>query len=80
MHMAILHRMKMISRGESSSSKIIRAMQTLSEPQPNIIKSSFLDQIAKELVAAEKIRIVETKRTGDYGRFMGGDRSRKEGR
>jgi hypothetical protein len=55
-------------------------MQSLSEPSFEIVKASFLDQIAKELVAAEKIRIAETKRMGDYGRFIGGERSRKEGR
>lgn len=55
-------------------------MKSLSEPPSEVVKFSFLDQIAKELVAAEKIRIAESKRIGDYGRFIGGDRSRKEGR
>jgi hypothetical protein len=33
----------------------------MSEPQPEIGAEILLDQIAKELVATEKIRIVESK-------------------
>lgn len=84
-----------MSRGDSSSSKVslciviavdsvngeqaVRAMQSLSEPSCEIDRASFLDQIAKELVAAEKIRIGEWKRMGEYGRMIG-ERSRREGR
>ena len=60
--------------------KTTRAIQSLYEPPSEIVRASFLDQIAKELVAAEKIRIAESKRIGDYGRLIGGERLRKEGR
>lgn len=50
----------------------------MTEPQTDLVNSHvLLDQIGKELVAAERIRIVESKR--DHGRMMG-DRARKDGR
>ncbi|KAF9533011.1 hypothetical protein CPB83DRAFT_806739 [Crepidotus variabilis] len=78
-HLAILARMKAITRADSSATKIVRAMRSLSEPPPEVPANVALDQIAKELVAAEKIRVMESKKTGDH-RIMGGDRSRREGR
>lgn len=77
-HLAILSRMKAITKADSSATKIIRAMRSLSEPPPEVPGSIVLDQIAKELVAAEKIRVMESKKTGEH-RIMG-DRSRREGR
>jgi hypothetical protein len=58
----------------------VRAIQNFPEPLSEIVRASFLDQIAKEVMAAEKIRITESKRIGDYGRLIGGERLRKEGR
>jgi hypothetical protein len=60
-HVAILNRLRMLNHGDSSSGKIIRAIRTMSEPQPVIEAKILLDQIAKEFVAAEKIRIAESK-------------------
>lgn len=55
-------------------------MQSLSEPPSDVPKATLLAQVEKELIAAEKIRVVESKRMGDFTRIMGGDRSRREGR
>lgn len=57
--------------------QISRAIRTMTEPSSEVIGSNILlDQIGKEFVAAEKIRIAESKR--DHGRI--GDRARKDGR
>ena len=47
----------------------------MSETAPEVASQVLLDQIVKELIAAEKLRVVETKR--DYGK-MTGDRFRKD--
>lgn len=60
-----------------SSVQITRAIRAISEPQPEIGVKILLDQIAKELVAAEKIRIAEGKR--DSPKVVG-DKVKKEGK
>ena len=47
----------------------------MSETTPEVTSRILLDQIVKELVAAEKLRVVDTKR--DNGR-MAGERFRKD--
>ncbi|KAJ3516626.1 hypothetical protein NLJ89_g1005 [Agrocybe chaxingu] len=74
---AILNRLKSLNRGDSSANKITRAIKSMSEPPPEIANNVLLDQIARELVAAEKIKVIEGKRVGD-GRGGGGG-YRKEG-
>ncbi|CAA7271679.1 unnamed protein product [Cyclocybe aegerita] len=74
---AILNRLKPHNRGDSSANKITRAIKSISEPPPEIASNVLLDQIARELVAAEKIKVIESKRVGD-GRGGGGG-YRKEG-
>lgn len=76
-HVAILNRLRMLNHGDSSSGKITRAVRAISEPQPEVEGKILLDQIAKELVAAEKIRIAESKR--DSPKVVG-DKFKKEGR
>ncbi|KDR81629.1 hypothetical protein GALMADRAFT_239698 [Galerina marginata CBS 339.88] len=77
-HVAILNRLRLLNRGESTSTKIARAMRLMTEPTPDIVSGSVLmDQIAKELVAAEKIQIVESRRDNSK---IPGDRYRKDGR
>uniref|UniRef100_A0A8H8CNC3 Phorbol-ester/DAG-type domain-containing protein n=1 Tax=Psilocybe cubensis TaxID=181762 RepID=A0A8H8CNC3_PSICU len=78
-HTIILNRLRSLARGDSLlSGRIARAVKTMSEPPTETLRSNILfEQIGKELIAAEKIRIMESKR--DYGR-MPGERSRKEGR
>ena len=55
--------------------QVIRAIRFMSETTPEVASRVLLDQIAKELMASEKLRVVETKR--DHGR-MTGDRFRKD--
>jgi len=57
----------------------VRAMRSISEPPHEISTAVLLDQIAKELVAAERLRLIESKRVGESGKATG-DRSRKDGR
>ncbi|KAF8163325.1 hypothetical protein B0H34DRAFT_805778 [Crassisporium funariophilum] len=88
-HIAILSRLQKLNRGDSSSSKkrnviltpatlkIMRAIRSVSDTPPEIPMNILLDQIAKELIAAEKLRVVEAKR--ENGRVTG-DRFRKDAR
>jgi len=74
-HVAILNRLRVLNNGDSTSSKVIRAIRFMSETTPEVASRVLLDQIAKELMASEKLRVAETKR--DHGR-MTGDRFRKD--
>lgn len=51
-------------------------MTAMSEPAPEFSNSVFLDQIAKELVATEKLRLIDTNGSLRYA----GDRTRRDGR
>ncbi|PPQ66076.1 hypothetical protein CVT26_010818 [Gymnopilus dilepis] len=78
-HILILHRLQLLNRGDTSSSKLSRAIRIINETPPEIASSAILmDQLAKELIAAEKIRLIESKR--DNGRITGDSRYRKEGK
>lgn len=55
--------------------QVVRAIRSMSETTPEVANRVLLVQIVKELIAAEKLRVVETKQ--DYGR-MTGDRFRKD--
>lgn len=73
-----------IVRGASLTSKsrcmhlqVVRAIRFMSETTPVVENRVLLVQIVKELIAAEKLRVVETKQ--DHGRVTG-DRFRKDAR
>jgi hypothetical protein len=51
-------------------------MTAMTEPPPELSSSVFLDQIAKELVATEKLRLIEMNGSLRYT----GDRAKKDGR
>jgi len=74
-HVAILNRLRALNNGDSS--KVVRAIRFMSEPSPVVTNRLLLVQIVKELIAAEKLRVVETKQ--DHSR-VAGDRFRKDTR
>jgi len=74
-HVTILDRLRVLTNGDSTSSKVVRAIRFMSETTPEVASRVLLDQIVKELIASEKLRVVETKR--DHGRVTG-DRFRKD--
>lgn len=39
-----------------------RALKSISEPPPSFQMDALLDQIAKEIIATEKLRLLEAKR------------------
>lgn len=51
-------------------------MTVMTEPPPELSSGVLLDQIAKELVATEKFRLIET----NGGLRYAGDRTKKDGR
>lgn len=53
----------------------VRAIRFMSETTPVVANGLLLVQIVKELIAAEKLRVVETKQ--DHSRVTG-DRFRKD--
>ena len=56
-------------QGLLSLERVARAIRFMSETAPEVASRVLLDQIVKELMAAERLRVVETKR--DHGRITG---------
>ncbi|KAK0210802.1 hypothetical protein DFS33DRAFT_1251098 [Desarmillaria ectypa] len=61
-HISLLKRLKNLGRGEAHTSKLLRALRSMSEPPPEIPIGSHINQAAKDLIAAEKLRILEARR------------------
>ncbi|KAF9454513.1 hypothetical protein P691DRAFT_770412 [Macrolepiota fuliginosa MF-IS2] len=66
----VLKRLQSLVRGESVLIKINRAIEGMAETQPETPLAILLDQAAKDLIATEKLRLLEKKRepvraTGD---------------
>jgi hypothetical protein len=55
--------------------QVDRAIRFMCEETPEVANRVLLDQIVKEMIAAEKLRVVESKR--DYSRTTG-ERFRKD--
>ncbi|KAJ3540869.1 hypothetical protein NMY22_g4125 [Coprinellus aureogranulatus] len=66
-HMEILSRLK-AARGEVENAKVTRAIRAMSEAPADISFEHMLEQIAKETIAAEKMKNLEAKRERDTGR------------
>ncbi|THH07445.1 hypothetical protein EW145_g3377 [Phellinidium pouzarii] len=74
-HIAVLNRIKNLGRGESFSGKFARTVKSISEPQPEMATVDLLAQASHELLAAEKLHALETKK--EIGK-MHSDRSRRD--
>ncbi|KAL5490495.1 hypothetical protein ACEPAI_5328 [Sanghuangporus weigelae] len=74
-HIETLNRVKSLAKNESSSSKFTRTLKSLSEPPPELPMTSLIAQATQELVAAEKLHALETRR--ELGRMLP-DRSRRD--
>ncbi|KAK0197058.1 hypothetical protein F5146DRAFT_1099379 [Armillaria mellea] len=61
-HIGLLKRLKNLGRGEAHTSKLSRALRNMSEPPPEIPIGNHINQAAKDLIAAEKLRILEARR------------------
>ncbi|KAF8910955.1 hypothetical protein CPB84DRAFT_1842225 [Gymnopilus junonius] len=76
-HILILNRLQSLNHGESSLNKISRAIRNMTESPSDVVSNSLLmDQLAKEQIAAEKIRLIDSKR--DNGRIVGDNRHRRD--
>ncbi|KAK0483676.1 hypothetical protein IW261DRAFT_1464504 [Armillaria novae-zelandiae] len=67
-HIGLLKRLKNLGGGEAHTSKLSRALRSMAEPPPEIPIGSHINQAAKDLIAAEKLRILEAKREPRSGR------------
>ncbi|KAF7363482.1 hypothetical protein MSAN_01004100 [Mycena sanguinolenta] len=59
---ATLNRLRSIGAQDSSMNKIARALKILSEPPPDIGSDTLVNQAVKDIVAAEKVRVLEARR------------------
>jgi len=59
---ATLHRLRSIGAQDSSMGKLARALKILSEPPPDIGVDILVNQAMKDVVAAEKVRVLEARR------------------
>ncbi|KAH8117558.1 hypothetical protein DFH11DRAFT_1504486 [Phellopilus nigrolimitatus] len=74
-HIAILNGLRALSKGESSTGKFARTLNSISEPPPEMPMAGMLAQIEHEMLAAEKLHALETRR--EIGRIHP-DRSRRD--
>ncbi|KAF8212195.1 hypothetical protein K438DRAFT_1231208 [Mycena galopus ATCC 62051] len=59
---ATLNRLRSIGAQDSSMNKIARALRVLSDPPPDIGLDILVNQAVKDVVAAEKVRVLEARR------------------
>ncbi|KAJ7709877.1 hypothetical protein B0H17DRAFT_1029591 [Mycena rosella] len=59
---ATLHRLRSLGAQDSSMGKLSRALKILSEPPPDIGTDILVNQAVKDVVAAEKVRVLEARR------------------
>ncbi|KAF8654221.1 hypothetical protein AX16_003745 [Volvariella volvacea WC 439] len=62
LHINLLNKIKQRGRTDASTNKVTRALRALIDPPPEVPMEGLVDQIAKEIIAAEKLRMLETKR------------------
>ncbi|KAK2466896.1 hypothetical protein APHAL10511_001154 [Amanita phalloides] len=65
LRIATLDRLKTMASMGSASRKVTRAIHNLSQPPISLPSEVLVDQASKEIVAAEKLRVLETKREVD---------------
>ncbi|KAG6866934.1 hypothetical protein C0991_003850 [Blastosporella zonata] len=56
-----LNRLRQLGPGETINQKLTRALRYMSEPPPETSFETLVNQAAKDIVAAEKLRVLETK-------------------
>ncbi|KAJ7774577.1 hypothetical protein DFH07DRAFT_865871 [Mycena maculata] len=59
---ATLNRLRSLGAQDSSMGKLSRALKILSEPPPEIPVDLLVNQAVKDVVAAEKVRVLEARR------------------
>lgn len=77
-HLATLNRLQRLALGETSAIKVARALRCMSEPPPEMPIDTLVNQAAKDIVAAEKLRILEGRVAQE--RRGGPERHRRETR
>ncbi|KAF8628329.1 hypothetical protein AX15_003874 [Amanita polypyramis BW_CC] len=66
LQIATLERLKTLAGVDAASRKVSRAIYSLSQPSTSLPSELLLNQISKEIVAAEKLRVLESRK--DLGR------------
>ncbi|KAG6832128.1 hypothetical protein H0H87_002440 [Tephrocybe sp. NHM501043] len=60
-HITTLNRLRQLNPGETVNQKLARALRYMSEPPPDTSFETMVNQAAKDMVAAEKLRVLEGK-------------------
>ncbi|EJD06034.1 uncharacterized protein FOMMEDRAFT_119510 [Fomitiporia mediterranea MF3/22] len=74
-HVATLNRVKALAKGESFANKFARSLKSISEPPPEVPIALLIAQVTQELVAAEKLNALESRR--ELGRMLP-DKSKRD--
>ncbi|KAF8077923.1 hypothetical protein FPV67DRAFT_1403007 [Lyophyllum atratum] len=64
-HITMLNRLKNLGPGETIIQKLTRALRYMSEPPPETSFETLVNQAVKDIVAAEKLRVLEAKMVQD---------------
>ncbi|KAF5365590.1 hypothetical protein D9758_003325 [Tetrapyrgos nigripes] len=59
---AILSRLRTLGRGETQTGKLARAIRSLSDPPADVALDVMVDQVAKDIIATEKLRILDVNK------------------
>jgi len=68
-HEATLNRLRMFGQPDNSNSKLVRALRTIREPTPRAAWTTLLDQVKGDMVAAEKLEMMESRDIGKVANF-----------
>ncbi|KAH9966782.1 hypothetical protein BC827DRAFT_1153126 [Russula dissimulans] len=68
-HESILNRLRMFGQPDNSNSKVVRALRTIREPIPRAAWTALLDQVKGNVVAAEKLDMMESRDIGKVAIF-----------
>ncbi|KAF9464728.1 hypothetical protein BDZ94DRAFT_1255766 [Collybia nuda] len=60
-HISALNRLRSLGHGETTMLKVTRSLRYMLEPPPEISFDVLVNQAAKDVVAAEKLRVLETR-------------------
>ncbi|KAG6890677.1 hypothetical protein C0995_005049 [Termitomyces sp. Mi166 len=60
-HITTLNRLRQLGPGDTLNQKLTRALQYMSEPPPEMQFETLVNQAAKDVVAAEKLRLSESR-------------------
>ncbi|KAI0273752.1 hypothetical protein BC834DRAFT_227074 [Gloeopeniophorella convolvens] len=76
-HEAILNRLRVSGPPDGPNSKLVRTLRDIHEPVPKASWTTLLDQVKKDILAAEKLEMLEAR---DLSKATNQDKHRRESR